>query len=56
MKNNNGTVHPSKIKEMKKYLDDYMRIKGSASHITASGHLHARTEQDQGEKEANTST
>jgi len=35
---------------------DYMRIKGSASHITASGHLHARTEQDQGEKEANTST
>lgn len=32
-----------------------MRIKGSATHITASGHLHARTEQDQGEKEANTS-
>lgn len=28
MKNNNGAVHPSKIKEMKKYLDDYMRIKG----------------------------
>ena len=30
MKNNNRTVHPSKIKEMKKYLDDYMRIKGRA--------------------------
>ena len=30
MNNNNGAVHPSKIKEMKKYLDDYMRIKGRA--------------------------
>ena len=30
MKNNNEAVHPSKIKEMKKYLDDYMRIKGRA--------------------------
>ena len=28
--NDNGAVHPSKIKEMKKYLDDYMRIKGRA--------------------------